>query len=83
MSSDSNAHEVLAHRDWYLLVGPPVTATLQNIRLLKSSPQLTAGNTPPVFIMSWISSGDVSDIDGRYGYVTMGSHFEFPQEALV
>ena len=35
MSSHSDSHEVLAHRGWYLLVGPLVTATtvaFRNIR---------------------------------------------------
>jgi len=81
MSPDSDTHEVLAHRDWCLFVRTLVTvatATLRNIRSLKSSPQLTAGNISPLFTTSGMSSGDVNAIGGQYGYVTIGPHFEFP-----
>jgi hypothetical protein len=81
MSSDSDTHEVLAHRDWYLFVRTlitPTTAAFRNIRSLNSFPQLTAGNISLLFTTSGMSSGDVNAIGGQYGYVTIGPHFEFP-----
>ena len=86
--SDSGAIKVVAHLIWYLHVGPLVVTIVvslsgSGISRTQVISQLSAGSSSPIFTMSGISFEDIKPIDGRYGYVAISPHFEFPQFEFV
>jgi hypothetical protein len=88
VSSDSGATEDVAHLDWCLHVGPLLVAivvSLSGSGILRTQVifQLAAGSSSPVFTTSGMSFEDVKPIDGRYGYVTISSYFDFPWSEYV
>jgi len=83
VSSDSGAIKDVAHRSWYLHVGPLVMTIVvslseSGISRTQVISQLAAGSSSPLLTSSGVSSGDIDAIDGRYGYVTIRPYFEFP-----
>ena len=86
--SDSGTNKVVAHRIWYLHVSPlvvTIVVSLSESGLSRTQviSQLSAGSSSPIFTMSGIPFEDIEPIDGRYGYVTISPHFEFPQFEFV
>jgi hypothetical protein len=81
VSSDSGAVKDVAHRSWYLHVGPlVVTIVVSRTQVIS---QLAAGSSSPVFATSGMSFEDIKPIDGRYGYVTISPYFELPHSDFV
>jgi hypothetical protein len=80
--SDSGGIKDVAHRSWYLHVGPlvmTIVVSLSESRISRTqviSP-LAAGSSSPIFTTSGVSFGDIKPIDGRYGYVMISPYFEF------
>ena len=73
-SSDSDGHEGLDDRVWYLHVS--VLALLTITYSFHS--RIVVGSSSLLLTSSGVSSYDIDPIDGRYGYVTIGPYFEFP-----
>jgi hypothetical protein len=83
VSPDSGAAKNVARLDWCLHVGPLLVTIIvslseSGISRTQAISQLAAGSSSPVFTTSGMSSEDVKPIDGRYGYVTISSCFDFP-----
>jgi len=86
--SDSGASKVVAHRMWYLHVGPLVVTIVvslssSGISRTQVISQLSAGSSSPIFTTSGVSFEDIKPIDGRYGYVMISPYFEFPYSEFV
>ena len=77
-SSDSDSHEALAHRVWYLHVSLLVLLTYWWPSRIHVISRIAAGSSLPLLISSGVSSDDNDPIDGRYGYVAIEPYFEFP-----
>jgi hypothetical protein len=81
--SDSGPIKVVAHRIWYLHVGPLVVTIVvslseSGISRTQVISQLSAGSSSPIFTTSGVSFEDIKPIDGRYGYVTISLTLSFP-----